>query len=123
MRSDRFRSRGPAWVSSDGFDIEANAEGNASREQIRLMLRTLLEDRFHLKLRRETRAIGVYELTLAKGGAKLTPPNPQSCADPSKTNAPEPGATRLPKCGSAWLKGDQSGMEIGGFSVATADLV
>jgi len=37
------------------------------------MLRALLGERFHLKVRRETREGPVYELTAAKGGAK-TPP-------------------------------------------------
>ena len=66
-------SGGPGWVSIDGFDVEAKAEGNPSREQIRLMLRTLLEDRFRLQLRRESKAMGTYELTVAKGGAKHKP--------------------------------------------------
>ena len=35
------------------------------------MLQSLLEDRFKLIVRRETRELPVYELTVAKGGAKL----------------------------------------------------
>jgi uncharacterized protein (TIGR03435 family) len=35
------------------------------------MLRALLEDRFALKIRRETREMPVYLLTVAKGGFKL----------------------------------------------------
>ncbi len=114
-------SGGPGWVSTDGYDVEAKAEGNPSREQIRLMLRTLLEDRFRLKLRRENKAMGTYELTVTKGGAKLPPANPEACADPNKASAPEAGATRLPKCGNAWVKGDRSGLEVGGFGLAMAD--
>jgi uncharacterized protein (TIGR03435 family) len=38
------------------------------------MLQALLEDRFNLKIHRETRDIPVYELTVAKGGPKLRPP-------------------------------------------------
>jgi len=38
-----------------------------------LMLRTLLEDRFQLKVRRESKEMPVYELVVAKSGPKLTP--------------------------------------------------
>jgi uncharacterized protein (TIGR03435 family) len=37
------------------------------------MLQTLLEDRFKLKIRRETREVPVYDLTVAKQGLKLHP--------------------------------------------------
>jgi uncharacterized protein (TIGR03435 family) len=43
------------------------------------MLQALLEDRFHLKVRRETREIPVYALTLAKGGLKLKAFQKGSC--------------------------------------------
>jgi uncharacterized protein (TIGR03435 family) len=37
------------------------------------MLQALLEDRFQLKVRRQTRQVPVYELRVAKGGSKLKP--------------------------------------------------
>jgi uncharacterized protein (TIGR03435 family) len=43
------------------------------------MLQALLEDRFHLKVHRETREIPVYELTLARGGLKLKAFQKGSC--------------------------------------------
>ena len=46
---------GPAWINTDGYDIEAKAERNTDRNQMWLMLQTLLADRFKLRLRRETR--------------------------------------------------------------------
>src|SRR5688572_1098937 len=36
----------PDWVTSDRYDIEARAEGNPTREQMRPMLQTLLAERF-----------------------------------------------------------------------------
>jgi uncharacterized protein (TIGR03435 family) len=66
-------SGGPGWVNSDRFDIEAKAAGEPSRREIMAMLRSLLEERFHLKVRRESREAGVYELVTAKGGPKLKP--------------------------------------------------
>jgi uncharacterized protein (TIGR03435 family) len=114
-------SGGPGWVFSDGYDIEAKAEGNPSREQMRLMLRTLLEERFQLRLRSETKSMGAYELTVTKGGARLMPPKTESCAEPGKNTASEQGATSLPPCGRAWLKGDRSLVEIAGLSLTMRD--
>ena len=64
-------SGGPRWLESDRFDIEAKADGNPSREQMMAMLRTLLAERFQLKVHRETREGDVYALVVAKGGPKL----------------------------------------------------
>lgn len=65
---------GPAWIRSERYTIDAKAEGTPSMEMMRgPMLQALLEDRFQLKVHRETREIPVYELTIAKGGPKLRP--------------------------------------------------
>jgi uncharacterized protein (TIGR03435 family) len=64
-------SGGPSWLTSDHFDITAKAEGDPSREQMMLMLQTLLADRFKLKVHRETREGAVYALVVAKNGSKL----------------------------------------------------
>jgi uncharacterized protein (TIGR03435 family) len=66
-------SGGPDWMDSNRFDIEAKPPQAASEEQMLLMLRSLLAERFHLSIRREVRPKGVYLLTLAKGGPKLGP--------------------------------------------------
>ena len=42
-----------------------------NREQVRLMMRAMLADRFHLRLHTETRQEPVYELEVAKGGIKI----------------------------------------------------
>ena len=53
------------------YDIVGKAAQPASRADLRLMLQSLLRDRFHLTLRRETRRSPAYRLIAAKGGAKL----------------------------------------------------
>jgi len=67
-------SGGPSWLDSDRFDIEAKAEGDPSRDQMMAMLRTLLEDRFQLKVHRENKEGSVYALVVIKGGSKLKEP-------------------------------------------------
>ena len=65
---------GPNWVVTDHFDIEAKLEGDGQGvplAQMRLMVQSLLEDRFRLKAHRETRERRVYELVVAKGGPRL----------------------------------------------------
>jgi uncharacterized protein (TIGR03435 family) len=61
----------PDAFLKDGFDIEAKAERPVSRAQMMRMLRTLLEDRFKLAVRRETKDIKAHVLVVAKGGAKM----------------------------------------------------
>ncbi len=65
---------GPSWLKDDRFTIEATAGKDASRDEMLAMLRTLLEDRFKLKVHRETKEGDVYVLIQAKGGHKLKPP-------------------------------------------------
>jgi uncharacterized protein (TIGR03435 family) len=55
----------------DKFDISAKAEHPASQSQMKGMLQSLLEDRFRLKLRRDTKEIPVYALVVGKGGPKF----------------------------------------------------
>jgi uncharacterized protein (TIGR03435 family) len=91
---------GPAWTRSDRYTIDAVAEGNPGMDAMTgPMLRALLEERFQLKLHRETREVPVYALTVAKGGAKLRPHAEGSCIalDPSLP----PGPPTKPFCGRA----------------------
>ena len=63
---------GPSWLDSGMYDIIAKAEStDASREQIRAMLQTLLADRFKLAVHRENKELPVYTLVIGKTGSKL----------------------------------------------------
>ena len=64
---------GPPWLDRKEYDVGARLPEGASREQIPLMLRALLAERFHLKEHSETRTMRAYELTAAPGGAKIRP--------------------------------------------------
>jgi uncharacterized protein (TIGR03435 family) len=66
---------GPSWLAEDKFNIEATAgRDDVTRDQVLAMLRTLLEERFKLKVHRETKDGDVYVLLQAKGGHKMKPP-------------------------------------------------
>lgn len=63
---------GPAWMESDGFDIQAkSADPNVSPAQFRQMIQELLADRFQLQAHRENREGSIYALVQVKSGAKL----------------------------------------------------
>ena len=64
---------GPAWVSSDRFDIKAKSSIPANVEQMREMVRNLLADRFKVAVHREAGAIRAYALTVDKSAPKLGP--------------------------------------------------
>lgn len=55
------------------YDIVAKAGSPAKDLELEAMMQTLLADRFKLVLHRETKPLPVYEMTVAKGGPKLTP--------------------------------------------------
>jgi uncharacterized protein (TIGR03435 family) len=83
----------PNWAVSEHYDIEAKANGATSVQEMEgPMLQALLESRFRLVLHRETRQLPIYELTVARGGAKLTPSKEGSCV-PYRTDSPPPPAS------------------------------
>jgi uncharacterized protein (TIGR03435 family) len=63
----------PGWVDTLHFDITAKSGEKASRDQIRIMLQSLLTDRFQLKAHRESKEMTAYALVAAKSGFKLKP--------------------------------------------------
>jgi uncharacterized protein (TIGR03435 family) len=61
-------ARLPKWVDTDRIDIEAKAAGNPTKDQMRLMMQSLLAERFHLAVHYETQEMPVYALTRIKPG-------------------------------------------------------
>jgi uncharacterized protein (TIGR03435 family) len=67
-------SGGPAWIYTDRYQIRAQAQGDPSMEMMGgPMMQALLEDRFQVKVRRETREVPAYALTVADSGPKMQP--------------------------------------------------
>ena len=97
---------GPAWVHSlrDKYSIEATAVGATERTVLMgSMLQSLLEDRFHLKVHRDTEEVPLLELTVAKGGLKLKPMKDGDC-DPNAAPSLDPNVA-VPKCGNLNMTG------------------
>jgi len=75
-------SGGEDWMTSDRWNIEATSEGVTAvpdwtppniPEVMAIRLRSLLEDRFLLKVHRETKIQQAYGLTVGRNGSKLVP--------------------------------------------------
>jgi uncharacterized protein (TIGR03435 family) len=104
LRDDQI-SGGPAWINSDRFDIDAKVEDSMIEKektlpfsewanQVRLMLQSLLADRFQLKVQFETKEMPEYALVLAKGGSKLAA-STVAPLGPVVSGPPPPGGPRL----------------------------
>jgi uncharacterized protein (TIGR03435 family) len=117
---------GPAWLRSEGYQVEAKADSAASNEQILMMLRSLLEDRFQLKTHVQTKEAPVYLLVAAKGGLKLPPPKESNCWPEDALPAPGRGRpASLFKCGRLIRGGgvDSPSEILKGGGVAMPELV
>jgi uncharacterized protein (TIGR03435 family) len=103
---------GPSWLPNDRFDIVAKMEGDpppvlpgTGADHMMLALRSLLADRFKLKVHRETREMDIYALTMARPGGKPGPalkPASDACKQflaGAARGAPSPGASPAPLCG------------------------
>ena len=77
---------GAAWLGQNEYDIEARAPEGAGREELAMMLKGLLAERFGLKLHNESRPMRAYDLVVAQGGPRIHP------VDPGAAIAPHPGS-------------------------------
>jgi uncharacterized protein (TIGR03435 family) len=89
----------PKWTSTEYFDIQARAVGSPTKDQLRLMMQSLLAERFRLAIHNETRQLPVFALVLVKSG-KTGPHLQAHAADDSCPTVFPPEA--------AWLGGNRS---------------
>lgn len=65
-------SGGPGWLASDRYDVNAKAETpNLDRETMKVLLQSLLAERFKLQVHRETKELPIYALVVGKGEPRL----------------------------------------------------
>ena len=94
----------PGWVMTDRFDIQARAEGNPARagggptkDQMRLMMRSLLADRFKFAIHTETREVPALAFVLVKLGKTGPQLRSHPAGAPCQTSAAPPSlATQAP---------------------------
>ena len=106
---------GPNWLTElttdpslvTRYEIVAKVPDDAKKEQVPLMLQALLEERFKLKVHRESRETQAYVLGIGKGGSKLVAAVPNG---------------RAPGCARVINGGDQIGAAADCYGVTTTQL-
>jgi bla regulator protein BlaR1 len=68
VQVERMIAHLPRWVGDESFEIEAKGDPNATKDQIRLMMQSLLAKRFGLQVHFENHEEPVLELELVKAG-------------------------------------------------------
>jgi uncharacterized protein (TIGR03435 family) len=141
---------GPNWMDSDRYDIQATADcsgGVLSREQLQLMIQSMLEDRFQLKAHTDTREQPIYNLVVAKDGPKIkasedqtspmlgpggppqpcgpapaAPAGPPPLPPPGQRGGPLDPNFRPPR-GSMFMMANQTGLTMQAAGVPISNLV
>jgi bla regulator protein blaR1 len=97
----------PPWARGINYTIEARAAESATPDDVRLMMRSLLEDRFHLRLRSETHDAPALALSHSAPGAQLhlhTTPTPCVSRASVMETAPGDSVKRPVYCGiDMWM--------------------
>ncbi len=63
---------GPTWLERDRYDIRAKVPPKTTQDDIKLMLRALLADRFHLVVKTGSAPMPTYVLSASPGKPKMT---------------------------------------------------
>jgi bla regulator protein BlaR1 len=118
----------PKWVSSDMYDIEARAPmKNATKDQMRLMMQSLLAERFHLAAHFEDQTVPVFLLVPTKPGKvgpNLRPhENGPPCDAAAGGNRPQDKDVFPPDCETFMLNMQQNGMHRLGSRHTTMELL
>ena len=121
---------GPDWLGSDRFDIVAKMEGDpppivpgSGADHMMLAMRSFLADRFKLVVRRETRELDIYALTMARPGGKPGPAlkpasgdcSPAAFAARAGGPPPTPGGAPPVVCG---MQQGPGRIRFGGFPLS-----
>jgi bla regulator protein blaR1 len=105
---DALRAKLPLWARTDYFVIQAEAPGNPTKDQMRIMMQNLLADRFHLQVHFETRTEPVFALVLLQRGqpgprirphVQGLPCNAKWVPPPDRTAPSVPPGGFMPECG------------------------
>lgn len=97
---------GPQWLEWDRFEILAKYPADAKPEAVRLMLRSLLADRFKLALHTDSKPLPAYVLAIGAGKPKLKEADGSGKGCMVQQQPPQPGAipAAVVSCRSATIQ-------------------
>ncbi len=107
-QEDAMLAHLPKWIATDHFAIRARFAGNPTKDQIRLMMQSLLADRFGLAVHFESKEVSVFSLVLdrpGKLGSRMRPHDQGSACDKiiaiptDRASSSVPPGEFLPFCG------------------------
>jgi uncharacterized protein (TIGR03435 family) len=91
---------GPSWMGTELYSVEANVSVRATKEEVQMMWRNVLAERFHLKVHTTQKTFPVYELVVVRNNPRLQ----RSGEDSAK---PQPGFP-VPRAGEKWALSTQT---------------
>lgn len=115
---------GPGWMANDRFAIVAKAETDVPRDQVYLMLRALIIERFKLKSHIESRQVNTYVLTRPSPDSPLGAGLKQvDCSAPRTATTTAAALLALERggavpCGSL-MSSASGGIRAGGLTMAS----
>ncbi len=125
---DAMFAKLPAWTTSDNYAIEARGPADATKDQFRLMMQSLLAERFGLKVHFEERETPVLVMTLIQPGKTGPKLRPHSEGPPCDRPAPVPAPGEVPtvwplNCDEYALRFDGQHPVMAGSRNTTLDLL
>lgn len=100
-RLKNYQISGPDWISSERFDIAAKLPAGGVAKDVPGMLQALLDDRFQMKMHRESKEFPVYAMVVGKDGVKMQ----ESAPDSGKDAEPSDGRAGVNVAASGERKG------------------
>ena len=131
---------GPGWINSKYYDVDAKIEDSLAEQfrqhpeqlggQLRLMLRSMLADRFKLRVSHATKELPAYALVAAKGGPKFLDQKMMpgdSYPSLSTPNQPARGQPCVPKvgwaCGARYMSMRELAIFLSGLPEMTRPVI
>jgi uncharacterized protein (TIGR03435 family) len=109
----------PAWLSDQGFNIEAKVPDGTPKAELNTMLQSLLEERFGLKAHRDAQTGQGFALVVGKNGPKLKSPEtlpelePGLTQEERKTKTLERGDTLVANMKKRVQENSENGTPLG----------
>jgi bla regulator protein blaR1 len=118
-RSREILARAPTWLTTDRYSVEAKGPANATKDQMLLMVQSLLAQRFKLAVHFETNESTVFNLILVKAG-ELGPRLRPHADGPARDGEAEEFP---PTCDSFVLLKSGTALRLAGYRNATMEML